>query len=371
MLKLLLQKNIYYVDTFSHVFSNWFDKSDRPVFGLRIKSGFAYDCKEYIILRSRKFVEEGKFKVERDISSIYDVTDVPPGSYLKFIPKTEEFQVLPPTAESYKEIIKSQEERLAARNERLKAEPIQKIKLDESEKLDDKANKYWKERIEDSLCLWEKKSNLPKEYKGPNLKFGPINSCYRFTYHSIPINLPRFDYLTNIKLENKDLRNMIHDYVEREHKHMTSRDDYINDASSSRRHFKVHKTLPQKHTVRNSICGCNDYITVDYGYDNTAYGYDITNVPLGSYLKFIPETKELQVISPTDNAYEKILKDQTEPLDLAYYNFYFGNLNANRAEIIRLTKESYKDFVEKEQSKLQNEELKSELKKYAAKLEKN
>ena len=41
------------------------------------------------------------------------------------------------------EIIKSQEERLAARNERLKAEPIQKIKLDESEKLDDKANKYW------------------------------------------------------------------------------------------------------------------------------------------------------------------------------------------------------------------------------------
>ena len=224
-------------------------------------------------------------------------------------------------------------------------------------------HKYWKKSIEDTLCLLEKKSNL-KEYKGPNLKFGPIcRNSYSYVYDSIPVTFPRLEYLTDVLLENKDLRDMIPGY--KEDRHFSG---YISAGATSHMHVTKHKTLPKKHIVRSVICGCNDYIYIHFGQGTTEYGYDVTDVPIGSYLKFIPETKELQVISPKDGAYEEIIKNQKELSDLAYYNSYFGNLHGNQPEVVLLKKETYKDFVENAQSKVQNEELKSELKKYAAKL---
>ncbi|MBO4707145.1 MAG: hypothetical protein J5594_01110 [Elusimicrobiaceae bacterium] len=352
-------KNTYYVDTYLHVFGNYFDKYNRPISGLRMKPGLAYNCKEYIILNNRPMIENGQYNFKEHTSVAYDVTDVPPGSYLKYIPETEEFQILPPTEASYKEIMKGQTKKFKKRNERLK-EIDNKRFVETSED----GNEYFKEKIEDTLCLFEKKSNL-KEYKGPNLKFGPINcrKYYSVVYGSIPITLPRLDYLTDVKLEEQELRNIISGY-----KPDRLLFNYVFDGTGSARHIKAQKTLPQKHVVRSNICGCNEYLNI-YG-DTTDYGYDITNVPLGSYLKFIPETKELQVISPEDGAYEEIIKNQKEPSDLTYYNLYFGNLHANQPEIVLFKEGTYKDFVENEQSKIKNEELKSELRKYAAKLKK-
>ncbi|MBO7605544.1 MAG: hypothetical protein J6S61_03660 [Elusimicrobiaceae bacterium] len=123
-------QNIYYVDTYLHVFGNFFDKYNRPVFGLRMKIGQAYNCKEYILLNNRPVLEDGQYNFIEHVPVAYDITDVPPGSYLKYIPETEEFQVLPPTEESYKEIMKGQMEKSQKRNKTLRAKQNKKVEQD-------------------------------------------------------------------------------------------------------------------------------------------------------------------------------------------------------------------------------------------------
>lgn len=119
----LSSKKQYEVDIYLNELDNFdnpiYFNRQKPNFGLIKQTSLVYNCKEYVMLYSYSQPEGGR--VYTNITA-YDVTNVPPDSYLKYIPETKEFQVLPPTEESYKEIIESQKKQLEKRNERIKAE---------------------------------------------------------------------------------------------------------------------------------------------------------------------------------------------------------------------------------------------------------
>lgn len=124
----LSSKKQYEVDTYFNELDNFdnpihfhFNRQE-PDFGLIKQTSLVYNCKEYVMLYSYSQPEGGR--VYTNITA-YDVTNVPPGSYLKYISETKEFQVLSPTDKSYKKIIESQKKQLEKRNERIKAQKEQ------------------------------------------------------------------------------------------------------------------------------------------------------------------------------------------------------------------------------------------------------
>ncbi len=137
----LSTENEYMIDSYSNaldVFDRFPFQHEEPVIGITRQLSVVYDCREYIMLYNYTQVENGPGGV---VIIMYDVTDVPPGSYLKYITDKKEFKVLAPTQESYQEIIESQKKELKNRNERLKVEQKRKIeqqKLIKKEKVKDK-----------------------------------------------------------------------------------------------------------------------------------------------------------------------------------------------------------------------------------------
>ncbi len=65
--------------------------------------GLHKNCREYIGL-----IKKGN----TDVYYFADVTEVPPNSYLKYLPKSETFKVIVPTDENYKEIVKKHKAKL-------------------------------------------------------------------------------------------------------------------------------------------------------------------------------------------------------------------------------------------------------------------
>ena len=61
-------------------------------------------CKEYIVI--------GPSWEENNAYYVYDVTNVPPNSYLQYIPKKSEMKVLPPTDKENKNIVEKQIEEI-------------------------------------------------------------------------------------------------------------------------------------------------------------------------------------------------------------------------------------------------------------------
>lgn len=145
-----------------------------------------------------------------------------------------------------------------------------------------------RKQVQENLnCLNEKKTKLPAKYQGPNLKL-----------RSIPRNLDIANISTatgteyyidsvavvEINKKNKDKFN------EQQLKYILSR-KYIAEVGVLGR-------------------GCAEYIRIHHmdGYAGF-WAYEVTNVPPNSYLKYIPETSEMQVITPADDEYKKFVAE--------------------------------------------------------------
>ncbi|MBR4682017.1 MAG: hypothetical protein IKP06_01750 [Elusimicrobiaceae bacterium] len=142
-----------------------------------------------------------------------------------------------------------------------------------------------RKQIQEKLnCLNEKKEKLPAKYEGPNLKL-----------KSMPRN---FD-VANISTS-------------------TGMEYYIDSAAVVEIGKKNKDTLPSKYilskkytTKRGVVSGeCAEYIQIHHidGYAGF-WAYEVTNVPPNSYLKYIPETSEMQVITPANEEYKKFITE--------------------------------------------------------------
>lgn len=148
-------------------------------------------------------------------------------------------------------------------------------------------------------CLYEKKAKLPSEYFGTDIKpkeiiFGSGGFAFK-----------------NEDTNSKNLRRRLAWIYGG--KWLTTNISYsINPEDNLSHEFYS----ANKYSVMSVVYKCTEYVvmrkkTIDMPYPG--YLYDVTNVPLGSHLKYIPETHEMQIINPASKEYEQIIKEQMIP----------------------------------------------------------
>ncbi|MBO4707044.1 MAG: hypothetical protein J5594_00585 [Elusimicrobiaceae bacterium] len=141
----------------------------------------------------------------------------------------------------------------------------------------------WKPRI--VSCISNKKEQLPKEYIGPNLKLVEVPKEYSIaTVVEIKTDANGKKVLTPIE----------HRFIP-----CDPGQSYYVDVQEPYS-VEIIKKL-------SKVCDCKEYVEV-FG----SKGYEVTDVPIGSYLKYIPETKEMQVLPDTEESRKEILERQRE-----------------------------------------------------------
>lgn len=139
-------------------------------------------------------------------------------------------------------------------------------------------------------CLYEKKLKLPKKYAGPNIKLETIP--YKGT---INFRTP-FDYPSTKILYFCGLQNCYN------------------------------------RVISSVVNNCNEYVVLKtdnfQGFRGNRHVYNITEVPPGSYLKYLPKTNELkilppledlqQTLPPIESKYKEIVKNQSYKAELEY-----------------------------------------------------
>ncbi len=165
--------------------------------------------------------------------------------------------------------------------------------------------------INGALCLFEKKSNLPQKYTNGNLKIQKIpknHSDYRIKSNYKPISTPSFEYTTDINITGQDVCGVIFNCEKVSLPIEVVRANYIKENYGKK---------SKGYNVKSYIFDCKEYIIGFIGEKDNGlgglytepYGYDVTDVPVGSYLKYIPETHEVQVFSLDDKSYQQIIDE--------------------------------------------------------------
>lgn len=133
------------------------------------------------------------------------------------------------------------------------------------------------------MCLYNKKLNVPQKYTGPNLKLqaeekpGKIffNTGLLYSHaHTHKNPFPREFYNADVKFYSDDIR-------------VTS---YESDVLYNKTDCEEHMVYGRKY-------------------------FDVTNVPHNSYLKYIPETEEIQVLLSENNTYKQNIKDKMKMME--------------------------------------------------------
>lgn len=179
-----------------------------------------------------------------------NVIDVPIGSHLRYIPETDEMQLFLP-----KEDFNIED------NLGLSVKLLSQIQQGLKKK---------KER--DLECIAKKKEKLLADYTGPNLK-----------------------YETVLNFRNDELRDHC---MKRFSSVYTTKNKYTISLQN------------KKITEWGLMCDCEEYIDISANDGEKRYVYKVTNIPLGSTLKYIPETREMQVIAPQKESIEKEFKEE-------------------------------------------------------------
>ena len=124
-------------------------------------------------------------------------------------------------------------------------------------------------------CLNKKKSKLPEKYNGPSLKV-----------ENVPCRAPIIH--SNARPENNTYTQTMAtkwlDYKQNNYFYTLEKED-----------GKVNNQL-------SCIANCKEYIVIGIQQDNwrRVIGVDVTDVPAGSHLKYMPGIKEVQVFPPTE-----------------------------------------------------------------------
>ncbi|MBO4707655.1 MAG: hypothetical protein J5594_03760 [Elusimicrobiaceae bacterium] len=193
----------------------------------------------------------------------------------------------------------------------------------------EETHKLSNEVIESFMCFYKKKLNTPTNYKGQNLKLIEVPYyTYPRDFEYKPTNIPSYKYLTDAYLNVQDICNLFPDKTEEMEEEYFPTSVCDNGVCKEQKPSKTCRYTKYKnynddnkktaeYNLDSFVSGCKEYVTV-YKHSHymirDAYGYDVTNVPPGSYLKFIPETKELQVISNNDDSYKKDIPSKISAL---------------------------------------------------------
>ncbi|MBO7605250.1 MAG: hypothetical protein J6S61_02120 [Elusimicrobiaceae bacterium] len=140
--------------------------------------------------------------------------------------------------------------------------------LEEQKKAEIKRIKILKKELQ---CLYEKKLKLPQKYSGPNLK------VERVFYDGSD-----FSYKGNTGNE-----------------------------------YVLEKTTKGIYNpIREGFIGrdCTEYIE----FSNNLWFYNVTDVPVGSRLRYIPETEEMEVLPPANDSEKKFMSEQKERMRKSY-----------------------------------------------------
>ncbi len=135
-------------------------------------------------------------------------------------------------------------------------------------------------------CLNEKKAKVPSKYEGPNLKLETIPN-YKFQFSSPGTNMKY--YIDPVGIVGVRTKNIHYRLPEK----------------------RLKEVLKQNYVLTSIVQNCVEYITIHETNPSreNSYAYNVTNVPPNSYLKYIPETSEMQVITPTDKEYKKFMAE--------------------------------------------------------------
>ena len=264
-------------------------------------NSFVYDCKEYIKVYSNTSpgIRE---------SYGYDVTDVPPGSYLKFIPETKEVHVISNKDDSYKKDIPSKISLLRIEEKKFHKE-IKKDNIKAFFKKNVNKIRYGAEtkekgeildRVKSLECLGKKKSKLSQKYFGKDIK---LKSCDKYKSKQ-----DTNDFYYNICFGIIDF------LVMTENQYFIYGDELTEEYSEQENTGKI--LLGRSSSPNGYHNNCHEYIRFSI-FDtksklNTKYFADVTNVPENSYLQYISEKETLKVISPGDENYQNIAKKYKE-----------------------------------------------------------
>ncbi len=271
-------------------------------------NSFVSDCREYVEVY-------GNYDYRFRSAYGYDVTDVPPGSYLKFIPETKEVQVISNKDESYKKDIPSKVSALNEESKRLKTNIPTNTNNDNfpGGRYEREENMKRLANAKSLYCLYNKKSKLSQKYSGKDIK---LESCDKYKQYSYKdhIYYPICGGYSDSYYGTRD----VYDYF--------IYGDTV-EGFSFRYHLLTEGISLQKNKVPNEIIigngkigslhgNCNEYIAIDFldikSKKHITYFADVTDVPPNSYLQYVPENKTFKVTSPADKNYADIAKKYKE-----------------------------------------------------------
>ncbi|MBO4707483.1 MAG: hypothetical protein J5594_02855 [Elusimicrobiaceae bacterium] len=269
-------------------------------------NSFVSDCREYVTVYSNG---------HRAFRSAYgyDVTDVPPGSYLKFIPETKEVQVISNKDESYKKDIPNKISVLNAEEKRLKGTTPANVNNDNFSGRESEIRIEHLANAKSLYCLYNKKSKLSQKYSGQDIK---LESCDKYKQYSYKdhIYYPICGGYTDSYYGTRDVYDyfIYGDTVEE----LSFRYHLLTQGLSTQNKKAVNEIIMGNGKIGSLHGNCNEYIAITFldvkSKKHITYFADVTNVPPNSYLQYVPETKTLKVISPADKNYADIAKKYRE-----------------------------------------------------------
>ena len=156
-----------------------------------------------------------------------------------------------------------------------------------------------REILEDILCFYNEKLNSTQDYTNKTLKIQKVPVKPMMSVPSMiaedrtpmPKSFPMLEYITDVNIKANDLCGIAPNCTE------------LRNTSST----ESENSLTKFYFIHSYTKNCKEYVSVftDLRHLDSDYGYDVTNVPPGSYLQFIPETKEVLVIPSKEQAYKR------------------------------------------------------------------
>ena len=186
------------------------------------------------------------------------------------------------------------------------ADSISPIPYEERQKINEQKEK-------DLRCLYERKSKIPKKYNGSNIQ---LETIPHLGYPYISYNKEKSEISTKHTDSGRKLLTQSRSF---------SQFHYRADYPETKILYFCGLKNCFNRVVESIVNNCKEYVVLEVGtpgFDRKDYVFDITEVPQGSYLKYLPQTNELkilppledlqQTLPPLESEYKEIIKNQLE-----------------------------------------------------------
>ena len=171
---------------------------------------------------------------------------------------------------------------------------------------------------EELSCISQKKATLTKDYTGPNLKLIDVPQKHIYdTMVSVTINENGEKIFTPIEQGSALCTPTGNTY------YIDVQSKQLRDLYNPQINYNIYNSAKTKEKLADivatgsKVCGCKEYVEVFKIIHGQYSGYEVTDVPADSYLKYIPETQEMQVLPNTEKSRKQIVKSQEKQIKLS------------------------------------------------------